>query len=73
MQHPEVQVYARTLARAALISGGSAGLAKRLNVSPAQIEAWMSGADETPPSVFLELVDVIMEDTLGSLRRPSVG
>jgi hypothetical protein len=73
MRHAEVDFYARTLARAAVISGGPAALATRLNVGTAQIEAWMSGSDDIPPAIFLDVVDVIMEHTLRALRRPAVG
>ncbi len=73
MRHAEVDFYARTLARAASISGGTIALARRLNVSTAQLEAWMCGADDTPPAIFLKVVDVIMEDTLAALRTASGG
>ena len=68
MRHPEGDVYALTLARAAALSGGSGELAKKLHVTPAQIEAWISGADGTPHAIFLEVVDLVTEAMLASLR-----
>jgi len=73
MQHPEVATYARTLARAAALSGGSAALAKKLNVSTDQLDAWIAGVDEAPPGIFLLAVDLLMEDLLAALRERSVG
>lgn len=73
MQHPEVEIYARTLARAAVLSGGREALAKKLNVSPDQLDAWIAGADEAPAAVFLLAVDLLMEDTLATLRERPVG
>jgi len=72
MQHPEVEVYARTLARAAVISGGTRALAKRLNVAPEQLDAWIAGIDEAPSAVFLLSVDLLMDDMLAALREPAV-
>jgi hypothetical protein len=68
MRHPEVDVYALTLARAAALSGGSDELAKKLHVTPAQIEAWISGADGTPHAIFLQVVDLVTDAMLASLR-----
>ena len=72
MQHPEVEVYARTLARAAVISGGTRALAKRLNVAPEQVEEWIAGIHEAPPAVFLLAVDLLMDDLLAALRERAV-
>jgi hypothetical protein len=68
MRHPEVDVYSLTLTRAAQLSGGTSELAKKLHVTTEQLEAWMSGADGTPRVIFLEVVDLVMEATLASLR-----
>lgn len=73
MQHPEVATYARTLARAAALSGGSAALAKKLNVSADQLDAWICGTEEAPANIFLLAVDLLMEDTLAALRERPVG
>jgi hypothetical protein len=73
MQQPEVEVYARTLARAAGLSGGSEALAKKLNVSTDQLDAWIAGTEEAPATAFLLAVDLLMEDTLAALRERSVG
>lgn len=71
MGPPQAAVYARTLARAALLSGGPIALANKLGVRAAQMEAWLSGAEEIPQATFLELVDVVMDAALGSLQEPS--
>lgn len=71
MGPPQAAVYARTLARAALLSGGPIALANKLGVRAAQMEAWLSGAEEIPQATFLELVDVVMDAALGALQEPS--
>ena len=73
MQQPEVEVYARTLARAAVLSGGSAALAKKLKVTPELVDAWITGLDGPPPAIFLAAVDLLMDDMLAALRERSVG
>lgn len=67
MRQPEIDVYVRTLGRAAALSGGTQALAKKLHVTPEQLDAWIAGAEHTPDSVFLRAVDLLMEDTLRSL------
>lgn len=71
MGQPQVAVYARTLARAALLSGGSIALANKLGVRAEQMEAWLSGAEEIPQATFLQLVDVVMDGALAALQEPS--
>ena len=71
MGPPQAAVYARTLARAALLSGGQIALANKLGVRAEQMEAWLSGAEEIPQATFLELVDVVMDAALGALQEPS--
>lgn len=67
MRQPEIDVYVRTLGRAAVLSGGRYELAKKLQVTPEQIDAWINGAEDTPDAIFLRAVDLLMEDTLRSL------
>lgn len=71
MGQPQVAVYARTLARAALLSGGQIALANKLGVRAEQMEAWLSGAEEIPQATFLQLVDVVMDGALAALQQPS--
>ena len=71
MGQPQVDVYARTLARAALLTGGPIALANKLGVRAEQMEAWLSGAEEIPQATFLELVDVVMDATLAALQQPA--
>lgn len=71
MGQPQAAVYARTLARAALLSGGPIALANKLGVRAEQMEAWLSGAEEIPQATFLDLVDVVMDAALGALQEPS--
>ena len=71
MAQPQVAVYARTLARAALLSGGPIALANKLGVGAEQMEAWLSGAEEIPQATFLQLVDVVMDAALQELSTSS--
>jgi DNA-binding transcriptional regulator YdaS (Cro superfamily) len=54
-------LYARTLKRAAEITGGTEALALRLKVVPSHLTLWILGAEPTPPDVFLKAVDLISE------------
>jgi hypothetical protein len=56
--------HAATLERAAASVGGYAELAARLKVSQQQLEHWI-GEEETPPhTVFLDAIDIIIENAL---------
>jgi hypothetical protein len=56
-----VDVYIRTLARAAEIVGGAQELAFRLKVTPSHLSLWMGGLEPCPGHVFLMAVDLVLE------------
>jgi DNA-binding transcriptional regulator YdaS (Cro superfamily) len=55
--------YRNSLRYAESIAGGRAQLALRLGVRPEEIDAWARGARPIPDTVFLTLVDIILEAT----------
>ena len=52
----------RTLRVAAAVLGGPRRLARRLDASPSEVLAWLSGSVEPPEQVFLQALRVILED-----------
>jgi hypothetical protein len=52
-------VHVRALQRAAQLVGGRDRLAQHLKVRAVLLDAWMSGKRETPPGIFLRVVDLI--------------
>jgi len=56
-----VDVYIRTLARAAEIVGGAQALAFKLKVTPSHLSLWMAGLEPCPGPVFLMAVDLVLE------------
>ena len=65
-----LNLYARTLKRAAQAVGGTEQLATSLKVTPGKLQLWMKGAAGVPPEVFLKAVDVITENN-GPDRLPT--
>jgi DNA-binding transcriptional regulator YdaS (Cro superfamily) len=63
-------VYIRTLARAAQITGGATELAFRLKVTPSHLSLWMSGLEPCPANIFLQAVDVVLEREISAQRAP---
>lgn len=53
-------VRAKTLQRAAEIMGGEIQLALHLGITPSHLALWMRGLAETPDSVFLDAVDIVL-------------
>ena len=53
--------YARLLARAAELLGGSEQLRGYLGVSRTQLAFWMQGRAKLPDNVFLRIADLILE------------
>jgi hypothetical protein len=68
MEQSGLDVYTRALARAAELCGGRRQLARKLRVTTRRLDAWMQGRERAPAAVFLEVVDMLMEDSLGALR-----
>ena len=57
------KVYARTLQKAAELSGGQKQLARTLRVPLAELEKWIAGEDTPPMSVFLKAIDFVLDET----------
>ena len=53
---------AATLERAAALVGGYAELAARLKVSQRQLDYWIVEISTPPHTVFLEAIDIIIEN-----------
>jgi DNA-binding transcriptional regulator YdaS (Cro superfamily) len=67
-----VDVYIRTLARAAEIVGGPQELAFRLKVTPSHLSLWMGGLEPCPGHVFLMAVDLVLEREIALQKTPPV-
>jgi hypothetical protein len=61
-------VYARTLHRACLVVGGIEPLAKRLEVSQADLQRWLRGEEPPPEQVFLTSVEIVLLHAGGTGR-----
>lgn len=66
---PAPQVHSRALKRAVEIAGGPAALAREIGVPRAVLELYLAGQDETPPEVFLRVVDIIVDYDIEALRN----
>jgi DNA-binding transcriptional regulator YiaG len=62
-------MYARTLRRAAELSGGHEALARELRVPTNQLASWLAGRASPPGDVFLRAVDIIGEHNLHAIRQ----
>jgi DNA-binding transcriptional regulator YdaS (Cro superfamily) len=67
-----VDVYIRTLARAAEIVGGPQALAFKLKVTPSHLSLWMGGLEPCPGHVFLMAVDLVLEREIALQKTPPV-
>lgn len=64
-----VDVYIRTLARAAEIVGGQQELAFRLKVTPSHLSLWMGGLEPCPGDAFLMAVDLVLEREIALQKK----
>jgi hypothetical protein len=65
--------YARAVERAVEIAGGVNALAGALGLSRVLVRACITGSHETPTSVFLKVVDYLMDqDPLFLSKLPSL-
>lgn len=55
-------VHARTMLAAAETLGGLSELAEFLKVSRAEVLRWVAGAERLPQVVFLQAVDLVLEN-----------
>lgn len=67
-------VYARTLRRAAEITGGVEQLASRLGVRSEDLVHWLQGTKQVPQEIFLRAVDIVVAHDVSTIsgRHPSV-
>ena len=56
-------VYSRALLRAAELLGGRDRLAKVLRAPKAELDQWIGGEAKPPREVFLQVVDLILDET----------
>ena len=61
----------QVLRRACEILGGAPKLRAYLGVSALALSAWMTGTEPAPTDVFLRAVDVIIDQEVEELKRPS--
>jgi hypothetical protein len=54
-------VYTRTMRRAAEAMGNIERLSRALGASAVEIEAWIAGRTNPPPSAFLKAIDIVAE------------
>jgi hypothetical protein len=57
------KVYGRTLQKAAELAGGTAKLARELQVPVVELEKWISGAAQPPLATFLKAIDFVLDET----------
>jgi len=56
-------IYSRALQRASELMGGRDELAKFLGVPATDVQKWISGGARPPQSIFLRVVDYIIDET----------
>jgi hypothetical protein len=66
-------VHTRALQRAADVLGDLEALRARLNVPEARLALWLEGYARPPTSVFLQVVDILLDHDLQELAVPSAG
>jgi hypothetical protein len=66
-QLPRLPDHAATLKRAAALVGGYTELAALLKVSQRQLDYWIGEIDTLPRTVFLDAIDIIIENA-GALK-----
>jgi len=65
-------LYTETLARAAEAEGGTAALARMLNVPENTLARWMSGRAQTPLRAFLKVLERLSAHELSAGERRAV-
>ncbi len=56
-------VYSRALRKAAEILGGTARLARHLQVPESDLRKWLAGEAKPPKNVFLRAVDLVIDES----------
>lgn len=59
---PSSNVYARAVRRAAELLGGRDNLARTLQVPLGEIEKWLAEEKKPPRELFLQVVDIVIDD-----------
>jgi DNA-binding transcriptional regulator YdaS (Cro superfamily) len=62
------RIQMRTVQRATEIAEGVIPLAIYLGVPPATIAAWIQGASEVPPALFLKIVEIVVDHAAPRMR-----
>ncbi len=62
------ELYVRALQRALASHGGIEALAVRLKVSVPELRSYLAGDERIPLEVFLNAVDLLLEDEVASMR-----
>jgi hypothetical protein len=64
-----IDVYRRAIERAVQLLGNEGRLARYLRVPANRLHAWRSGAENPPPGIFLNCVDLILDDERASTTQ----
>jgi hypothetical protein len=64
-------LHVKVVLRATEIKGGAVPLAQALGISPSAVQAWMHSAGPVPERYFMQLLDLIAEETLRELTERS--
>ena len=64
-------VYSRTMQKAVQLAGGTKQLARKLHVPMAELEKWLAGKGVPPKQIFLQAVDMVLEETSASGAEPA--
>lgn len=70
MEQPDI--YVRTLSCALETLGGKSRLAKRLDISPDQLSAWLAGQEVPPLQVFLDALDIVADGPYARIGRRGI-
>ena len=68
-------VYSKTFSKAAELLGGEKALARELRVPLADLHKWIAGSAKPPLSVFLKVIDLVLDETSpqGGVSDPGGG
>ena len=62
-------IYVRTLACAVQTLRGRSRLAKRLDISPGKLSAWLAGTEAPPLQAFLDALDIVADGPYARIGR----
>jgi len=61
-------LYAACIQRAAVVLGGYEALGERLGIAPRLLERWAKGAGIADETIFLKIVDIVLESRFTPTR-----